>query len=78
VKSINNFVCKFELKKNRDSLAGIVILYYPNDQGSEVRFLKVHRNFSLILSVHTSSFFHSVSYSDGSGCYFCGFKAAMA
>jgi hypothetical protein len=78
VKSINDFVCKIELKRDRDSLADIVTLYYPNDQGSEVRFRKVRRNFSLILCAHTSSCFQLVSYSEDSGCCFSGFKAAMA
>ena len=77
MKIVNNFVCKIEFKKTQDSLADIVTLYYPNYQGSEVRFLKLRRNCSLILSAHTFSCFHPVSYSEDSGCYFSGFKAAM-
>jgi len=78
LKNIKNFVCKIELKRNPDSLADIVTLYNLNDQGSEVRFLKGRRSFSLISSAQTSSYFHPVYYSESSGCHFSGFKVAMA
>lgn len=54
VRSIYNFVLKFELKRNRDSLVDIVTLSYnSNDQGSEIWFLKGRRNFSFILNAQT-------------------------
>jgi hypothetical protein len=67
-----------DIKKSRDSLVGIALVYGLDDWGSRVQFPARAGNFSLHYRVQNGSGAHRASYPMGTRGSFLGRKAAGA